>query len=199
MMDEGKLSLDMLIGLSIFLFTFIFVAQFLPSIFADVRHEIALANQAYRIAALLVEDPGYPDDWENSVSVANCTTQTFRIGLAYFDTTTGTHYNEVNGTKAARASELLSDPVCREVVRSYLGLDLSGVGLPSYSFRVRFLNLSGSPITISGNAVLDAGDDMPAGGQIVKFERIVYFDGNADNCDIIAGRCVYKLEVLVWI
>ncbi|MEM1671455.1 MAG: hypothetical protein QXY92_03640 [Archaeoglobaceae archaeon] len=39
-LEEGKLALDLLIGLSIFLFTFIFIANFLPGVFADVRSEI---------------------------------------------------------------------------------------------------------------------------------------------------------------
>jgi len=44
MMEGGKLSLDLLIGLSIFLFTFMFIASFLPGVFADVRNEIGLMH-----------------------------------------------------------------------------------------------------------------------------------------------------------
>jgi hypothetical protein len=56
--DEGRLSLDMLIGLSIFLFAFIFLGQFLPSVFADARSEISLFAEAYKVSVLLTEDPG---------------------------------------------------------------------------------------------------------------------------------------------
>jgi len=54
----GKLSLDMLIGLSIFLFAFIFIAQFLPSVFADARSDISVFSEAYKVSVLLTEDPG---------------------------------------------------------------------------------------------------------------------------------------------
>lgn len=56
--NEGRLSLDMLIGLSIFLFAFIFIGQFLPSVFTDTRSEISVFAEAYKVSVLLTEDPG---------------------------------------------------------------------------------------------------------------------------------------------
>lgn len=39
----------MIIDVSIFLFVFIYVAQFLPSVFADVRSEISLDDQFVKL------------------------------------------------------------------------------------------------------------------------------------------------------
>ncbi len=97
--SNAKLSLDLLIGLSVFLFTFIYVANFLPGVFADVRYEISLGSQAYRVATLLVEDSGYPSDWENTVDVSNCKSQ-FRPGLANFELGNGTLHNNLNVLKS---------------------------------------------------------------------------------------------------
>jgi hypothetical protein len=79
----------MLIGLSIFLFAFIFIGQFLPSVFADTRSEISVFSEAYKVSVLLVEDPGRwinlnrPDEkgfhWENEWYKNNIS---FRPGLS---------------------------------------------------------------------------------------------------------------------
>ncbi|WP_202319073.1 DUF7287 family protein [Archaeoglobus neptunius] len=188
---EGKLSLDLLIGLSIFLFTFIFVANFLPGVFADVRHEISLGSNSYRVASLLVEDPGYPLDWEYRINTSNCNSKEFRPGLARFDTTT--RYNNLNRTKVEKFFELIANNTCREETRKYLGLDLSNVSWEKYKFNVSLQNLSDA-------IVFQGGDKIPESGQIVMFERLVYLDNCTGlSCDLIADRCVCKLEVKVWI
>lgn len=187
---EGKLSLDMLIGLSIFLVTFIFVAQFLPGVFADVRYEISLGSQAYRIATLLVEDSGYPADWDSKVYPSNCDSYEFRIGLANFDYTKGTEENHLNTSKILKVDELMGYPICREKIEDYLGLN---VGNQSYHFNFSLKQLNGS-VLVSG------GGEVPEMGQVMKFERLVYVDNcTAIPCDTVAGRCVCRLEVVVWI
>ncbi|MBO8179243.1 MAG: hypothetical protein H0Z19_01985 [Archaeoglobus sp.] len=186
---EGKLSLDMLIGLSMFLVTFIFVAQFLPGVFADVRYEISLGSQAYRIATLLVEDSGYPADWDSKVYPSNCDSYEFRIGLANFDYTKGTEENHLNTSKILKVDELMGYPICREKIEDYLGLN---VGNQSYHFNFSLKQLNGS-VLVSG------GGEVPEMGQVMKFERLVYVDNcTAIPCDTVAGRCVCRLEVVVW-
>jgi len=123
-MEDGKLSLDLLMGLSIFLFTFIFVANFLPGVFADVRNEINLANQAYRISTLLVEDPGYNSSWYN-ITEDRCRTEEFRPGLAVYDLETGVKYNSLSIEKIQVFARLLNNTTCIERARFYLGLNLS--------------------------------------------------------------------------
>ncbi|MDI9645102.1 MAG: hypothetical protein QFX40_00225 [Archaeoglobales archaeon] len=196
--NKGKLSLDLLVGLSIFLFTFIFVASFLPGVFADVRNEINLAHQAYRIAALLAEDPGYPSDWESEVNLTNCKSVEFRPGLIVFNAGSGKSYNNLNLTKVEKFAELLNNTTCREEVKKYLGLNLSPFGSPIvYRMSVSLKNLSGAILTNNSEVTLNHGDQEKS-AQVIKFERIVYLDRSVDNCDLIANRCVAKLEVRIW-
>jgi hypothetical protein len=197
-MEDGKLSLDLLIGLSIFLFTFIFIANFLPGVFADVRNEINLAHQAYRISALLVEDLGFNSSWDTDITVSNCQTQEFRPGLAVYNSDSGTLFNNLSVTKIRKFAELLNDPVCRERLRLFLGLNLSEFGGNKYKINVSLKNLEDELIKADGAILLNHGDPMSL-GQIVKFEKLVYLSQMVDNCDIIAERCVAKLEVAVWI
>lgn len=200
-MEEGKLSLDLLIGLSIFLFTFIFVANFLPSVFADVRNEINLAHQAYRVSALLVEDPGYPSDWAD-IPLGNCTTQEFRVGLITLggNPLNKKEYNHIDIEKAKKFSEFMANEQCREEIKKYLGLSLRVAGSSvSYGISVSLKNLNGSLLLNNSQVILNNGDI--GGAQVVRFERIVYLDrGFVDNCELVIGnRCIAKLEVRVWI
>ncbi|AAB90482.1 DUF7287 family protein [Archaeoglobus fulgidus] len=188
--NQAKLSLDLLLGLSIFLTTFLFVANFLPGIFADVRHEIALGSHAYRVAALLVEDPGYPDDWCTAVDTSNCISKEFRPGLAIFDENNGTEYNYLNTSKIFKLQELLSNSACRDTVRNYLGLNSTNFKYKFY-FSLKYLN---------DTEIVSGGDNLPEMGNIIKFDRLVYVDNcTAIPCESIAERCVCKLEVAVWI
>lgn len=189
--NRAKLSLDLLLGLSIFLTTFLFVANFLPGIFADVRHEIALGSHAYRVAALLVEDPGYKEGWYTEVDTSNCISQEFRPGLARFDIINQTtEYNYLNATKIFKLQQLLSNSVCRDTVRNYLGLNSTNFKYKFY-FSLKYLN---------DTEIVGGGDNLPEMGNIIKFDRLVYVDNcTAIPCDVIAGRCVCKLEVAVWI
>lgn len=202
-MEKGKLSLDLLIGLSIFLFTFIFVASFLPSVFADVRSEINLAHQAYRVSALLVEDPGYPSDWD-AISTNDCRTQEFRVGLIALSSGTKINrkeYNHIDFHKAKSFSEFMANEDCRREVKKYLGLNLTLFGSPvSYGLNVSLKNIDGSLLLNNSQPILNHGD-VGFGAQVMKFERIVYIDSIfVDNCKlIIDGRCIAKLEVRVWI
>ncbi|MEM2191336.1 MAG: hypothetical protein QW540_07920 [Archaeoglobaceae archaeon] len=203
-LEEGKLALDLLIGLSIFLFTFIFIANFLPGVFADVRSEINLANQAYRVSSLLAEDPGFNSSWAEDVNLMNCNNVEFRPGLIVFSTSNPDimkrkEYNHLNLSKIQKLAELLGDVDCRAKVKKFLGLDLTDYGSPiSYRFTVSLKNLSGNLVTYNGNPLLNHGD-QGTGSQVLKFERIVYLDTTVDNCDIIAKRCIAVLEVRVWI
>ncbi|MET1124383.1 MAG: hypothetical protein ABWW66_03845 [Archaeoglobaceae archaeon] len=185
---NAKLSLDLLIGLSILLVTFIFVASFLPGIFADVRHEIALANHAYRIATLLVEDPGYPSDWAE-IDVTECGSKKFRPGLANFDYENGTLYNYLNASKILKLQELARDTTCLGIIKENLGLSYSNI---NYGFNFSLTNFSGY-VFASG------GEEVPLSGQVVSFERVVYVDNcTAFPCDEVASRCLCVLEVVVW-
>ncbi len=214
-MDDGKLSLDLLIGLSIFLFTFIFIAQFLPTVFADVRSEISLANQAYRVATLLVEDPGAHtggEDWEDAVP-STCDAD-FRPGFANVSIDFSRNeyvikHNKLDLNKVYRFAYLLSpsnpnNEQCRYKIAEMLGLSFQQY---SYKFNVSIKYLNDTVIEMNGpqgTLKLTGGYSVPQHGQIIRFQRLVYVDkAAAANSGIacpveIAQRCAYLLEVVVW-
>mgnify|MGYP001772566864 CR=1 FL=1 len=202
-MEKGKLSLDMLIGLSVFLFTFIFVTNFLPGVFADVRNEINLAHQAYRLSALLVEDPGYPMSWYEDVNLSNCKSKEFRPGLIVMgkEGLNRKEYNHLDLNKTKKFAELMNDADCKAEIKKYLGLDLRVLNSSFfYGFNVSLKNMDDSILLKDSQPLLNHGDSS-LGMQVMRFERIVYLDRSlVDNCNLSVGeRCVAKLEVRVWI
>ncbi len=85
MMDNtGQISLDLLLGISLFLLAFTFAIQFVPGLFiSETGTQSNIAFTSYRTATILTEDSGWwqnsthkGTDWENQVS------QTTRLGLA---------------------------------------------------------------------------------------------------------------------
>jgi hypothetical protein len=66
---DGNLSVDFLVGFSIFMIAFIWVATLVPNLFLGVSsHQIDFDAVAYRTGVILAEDPGNPsvpdDPWE---------------------------------------------------------------------------------------------------------------------------------------
>jgi hypothetical protein len=67
--SDGNLSVDFLVGFSIFMIAFIWVATLVPNLFLGVSsHQIDFDAVAYRTGVILAEDPGAPaipyDPWE---------------------------------------------------------------------------------------------------------------------------------------
>ncbi|MDK2795856.1 MAG: hypothetical protein PWQ58_1055, partial [Archaeoglobaceae archaeon] len=163
--SDGKLSLDMLIGLSIFLVTFIFIAQLLPSVFADVRREITLAHEAYKVTVMLSEMRGmWSDgmnsgvDWENRQICNDAIT--FLPGLSEGEP------DFLSLEKVLKFNEFANQ--CPEKFRKALGLDVSNV-----RFHVSIESFSSTsykriPVKYrEGDNVrnlLDAGYPLPEGG-----------------------------------
>ncbi|RLI75209.1 hypothetical protein DRO97_03905 [Archaeoglobales archaeon] len=174
--DNGRLSLDMIIGVSIFLFVFIYVAQFLPSVFADVRSEISLAHEAYKVAVILAEDPGRWDNgsmngtgWENHWNELNVV---FRPGLAY----SRDHPNYLSYEKIKAFQDAVDDNYTK--VKEYLGLKTPD---SDYEFNVSIQTLDSKPYRKTliqdwdGNYTLNAGRAIVT-TQMARFERIVWID-----------------------
>jgi len=61
--EDGQMSVDFLLGISIFLLTFGFILQFIPGLFISTSGDESLNSVAYRTAEILVADPGW---WENN-------------------------------------------------------------------------------------------------------------------------------------
>lgn len=175
---EGRLSLDMLIGLSIFLVTFIFIAQFLPTVFADVRSEISLAHEAYKVTVLLAETEGAwsngthnGTNWEDYESQWGDTDFVFLPGLTGGEP----DYLEFDKLKALqKATENYYDKV-----REMLGLLTPD---RNYNFHVSLESLDSKPYNRTlvrdkdGKVVLDAGEPIPSSGYISRYERNVWVD-----------------------
>ena len=196
--ENARLTLDLGIGIAIFFFTFMFISQFIPSVFADVRSEISLANQAYRVAALLAEDPGVYEnktsgisghEWEKLSADQLCSPElVFRPGFANFSFEDGIKYNELSRNKVERFFEVFES--CPEKVKEGLGLNLTKLGgTGKYSLRVVVSNISGGECIEGGTN--QGGEQLPLIGQVIKYERIVQIYMNSE-------RRICKLEVFVW-
>lgn len=175
---EGKLSLDMLMGLSIFLVTFIFIAQFLPTVFADVRNEISLAHEAYKVTVLLAETEGVwsngtnnGTNWEDYPSLWCDDNFTFLPGLMN-DTPDFLSYEKILALNNATEK-------CYDKIKEMLGLKTPD---REYNFNVSLESLDSRPYNRilvkdkDGNVVLSAGEPIPSSGYVARYERYVWVD-----------------------
>jgi hypothetical protein len=81
--DAGNLSIDFLVGVTIFILAFIWIATMIPGLFLGLQaYTIDYDAVAYRTGVILVEDPGWPASppWEtyDDLQTSNVT----RFGLA---------------------------------------------------------------------------------------------------------------------
>lgn len=174
-MEDGKLSLDLLIGLSIFLFTFIFIANFLPGVFADVRNEITLAHETYKVSVFLAETRGTwknlthnGTDWEKYHGICSDHNFIFLPSLSKGEP----DYLSFEKIRAFNNS----CNQCVDKCRKMFGLDVSNT-----RFHVSLESLYSKPydrtlVHYYGSPLLDAGDPLPQGGNVIRFERFVWLD-----------------------
>ncbi|AEA46152.1 DUF7287 family protein [Archaeoglobus veneficus] len=182
--NDGQLSLDMLIGLTIFMLSFIFIAQYIPSIFVVERGDIALYPLAYRTASILAEDAGYwtngtanGTDWENHYSED----VKIRAGLAVKPNVLSIDkiealqkYYDTAGYEAVRAALGLYDP--HETFDYNISLQL-------------FRSNSSHPIYAMNDSqpLLLIGKPVPNYGDVVRYERIIAYD-NATKIATISSK-----------
>ena len=165
---SGQLSLDVLVGLTIFMVTFIFILQYLPSIFVVQRSDISLSSEAYRVAALLAESPGYwtngtynGTDWQDHWKNGDVTV---RVGLCAGEP------GEISIDKVLNFSELYKDMGYDYVAEMF--------GVRNYNISIQYLySNSSSPVYsyYSGKPLLVVGKPVPGCGDVVRYERVVYF------------------------
>lgn len=195
--DQGKISLDLLIGISIFLTTFIFIAQFLPSVFSGPREEISLGHEAYKVAVLLSENEGDWSNgtvngtgWENHWSDSNVR---FLPGLA--SDCSCLNYGKILAFKNATSQNYTR-------VKEMLGLSTPR---SDYDFHISLEKLSSKPydrvysLNSSGGKVLDAGRPIPS-TQVVRYERLIWleeFDGlvNATRVNKVPSTENYDVTI----
>lgn len=194
---QAKLSLDLLVGLSVFLMAFLVVSQLIAGMFGDVRGEISLSHEAYKVSVILAELPGKwsngtknGTDWEYNWYKPNTV---FLPGLAI---------NPCELSYAKIVEFRNSTQSDYEKVKVFLGLKTPD---SDYDFHVSLETLNSTPfnreliLDPSGNPLLDVGKDIPD-VQTVRFERVVWIDNSSAvmNKAMISGRAVAKLVVVVW-
>jgi hypothetical protein len=171
--EEGQISLDFLLGISVFLLTLGFLIQFIPSLFLSTSEEGSLNSVAYRTANILVEDPGW---WENSMGYQNGTDwethigNLSRIGLAA-DITPKTKQtitpNMLNKTKIKQIQNLN-----RTMLTNKLGLyDKINGAQVDYSYNITFVQ--DNKIMLMNNSPLFFGEKLPTSQDVFKITRKV--------------------------
>lgn len=166
---RGQLSLDFLIGISVFLLAFIFVFAFIPGLFVPyTSNSDELTMTADRLAMTLVEDVLA---LKNSSSVTPCV---------------------LDASKIDDLKTAISDPVEYDKIRTSLGLNMSGSAL--YSLEVIIEEDDGSRIDmINSNEVSET-----VVGNIGQSKRFVYVrDPAATGIDNYPGHKAI-LTVRLW-
>jgi len=169
--DKGQISFDFLIGIVVFLFTLMFVIQFIPGLFISTSGEGSLDSVAYRTANLLVEDPGW---WENSthngtnweINIGNIS----RIGLAedeFPDIRRTYTPNKLNRSKIQQLMELNETMIINN-----LGLyDMVSGTKINYGYNIS-IDKNGDPLIINGS-IINIGKIPPANQDRFRISRTV--------------------------
>jgi len=178
MMEDGKLSLDLLIGLSIFLFSFIFIASFLPGVFADVRNEIGLMHEAYRIGVILAEMDGFwRDQSGNGTNWHEKSDRWWDNNFYFFPGLSKGKADHLSYDKIRAFNNLTKQDY--DLVRELLGLKTFD---REYNFNVSLESLdstSYSPFLVkdrNDSVVLQTGKPIPSTAYVARYERFVWID-----------------------
>ncbi|MCW7076503.1 MAG: hypothetical protein OCU18_04320 [Candidatus Syntrophoarchaeum sp.] len=168
--SSGQISIDFLIGISLFLLTLVFLVQFIPTVFVSFGSEsIDLSSVAYRTSVILVEDPGCwnnsatlrtESDWENHVD------RTTRVGLAIDKD----HPNILNLSKIEAFSNTtaLNDSMLINCTTLYR---IIGGNRITYNFNITIAYLNGT-------VIVARGDKLPQSGDAARIERLVLVKQN---------------------
>lgn len=178
--ESGKLGLDLIIGLSIFMVSFIFIAQYIPSVFIVERGETSLQPVAYRTGAILVEDRGY---WTNGTANGsewwNHTDASFRIGLMGEDV-------NVLSNKRVNKLQKLYNTTNYSLIQKGLGLITPR---KSYDYNISLRRFSSYPpqtlhATQNDQPVLSIGKPIPDWTDVAKYERYIVYENATMVSDV---------------
>jgi hypothetical protein len=171
----------MVIGVSIFMLSFIFIAQYIPSVFVVEKGEIGSQPLAYRTAALLTEDPGY---WTNGSANGtdwwNHTGDRIRIGL------TSGEINVVNINRIQKLVNFYDNSSNYTAIQTALGLTPPQKSFDYNISLQAFTSNSSSPeyVTDNGEPILLIGKPVPSYSGVAKYERYVVYDNVTYYSDI---------------
>jgi len=165
--ERGQLSIDFLVGISLFILALLFMAHFIPGMFVPFQSEtIDLNSVAYRTSVILVEDPGWWDggeDWENHIENVR------RVGLAIDKE----HPNKLNmsKTKGFKNATQINDTYLTHKLGLYR---IVGDNEIDYGYNITIEDLNGN--------ILDTrGEIPPEYGDVVKMKRIVWMHTSSEK------------------
>ena len=220
--DDGQVSVDFLMAITIFAFGLVILISQVPMLFAPLQTvSTDIQPVAYRTSMILVEDGGIYNDsgnltseWETywNTSGYDYTTDTGRIGLAM--STKGLGWvpssediipNNLSRKKINALHEWGNDSTNQSKIRDKLGLLVTYNNNPinySYNISLKAFNESYIWNNTAGVPLLRIGDSIPTSGSVTieKIERIVAIDnttGLMGNRTIAGHECA-KLVVCVW-
>lgn len=185
MMDEnGQISVDFLLGLSLFLLALMFVIQFIPGMFIpSLAGDSSLDYTAYRTASILAEDTGW---WGNSTSSAtdweNHPNYTMRIGLASDDDINSRLTNTPNLLSKDKIISMMQ--VNESILVEKLGL-YNNVDGTSFSYGYNISITENDQVLILNNSSVSFGESIPTDREVSKITRVIlvetgnisYFNG----------------------
>lgn len=180
MIDEkGQISIDFLLGISLFLIALMFIVQFIPGLFLPgSANEGSLDHTAYRTAASLTEDPGWwgntttsNTNWEKHV------TDVKRIGLAVDDDYSTKLTNTPNLISKKKTLAFFGQIDEKELAEK-LGLyDNVNDILFSYGYNITITNdtVKNEPLVVD-NIKLTRGIAIPENKDMTKITRIILLE-----------------------
>jgi hypothetical protein len=169
--EDGQMSIDFLVGISVFLLTFGFILQFIPGLFISTSGDESLNSVAYRTAEILVADPGW---WENQTHngtdwelhpIENIS----RIGFAY-DISPKTR--QTLTPNILDKNKILMALNNTTMLRSKLGLNYKiSDSTIDYGYNIT-IEQNGNIISIN-NSTLSFGEPRPISQDIFRIKRQV--------------------------
>jgi len=210
-MDDGQVSMDFLMAITIFTFGLVLLISQVPMLFAPLQTvSTDIQPVAYRTSMILVEDGGiyngssgissdwdeYPNDY-NNIS---------RIGLAMSTRELGwpSSSEDIVPNNLSRQKIEAFNNMSTANITGKLGLHVTYNNNPiNYSYNISLVNFSDNLILNSSSApLLLVGDSIPTSGSVTveKIERIVAIDnttGLTENRTIAGHECA-KLVVCIW-
>jgi len=193
---EGQMSVDFLLGISIFLLTLGFVIQFIPGLFITTSGDESLNSVAYRTAEILVADPGW---WENQTHNGTGwemhTAYISRIGFAS-DITPNTKQtltpNILDKTKIQKALKL-NQTMLRNKLGLYYKISNSQI---DYGYNIT-IEQNGN-IMVINNSLLSFGETPPISQDIFRIKRQVLVEtGNINllNADELKNNSNNSVQI----
>lgn len=171
--EEGQISIDFLLGISIFLLTLGFLIQFIPGLFLSTSEEGSLNSVAYRTANILIEDPGWWEnnthngtDWEDNIVYLS------RIGLAYDKTPRTKQTKTPNILNRTKIKRIQNGEMNETRLTFYLGLyDKINGAQVDYGYNITIQ--PNKETWLVNNSTLSRGEKIPTSQDVFKITRKV--------------------------